>query len=307
MPAARSSVRLLAAGFLSVLVCAAAASAQELEPRAYSPSPTGTTFLGVAATRSAGGVFTDPSAQLTDVEADIGILTLAVGHSFALLGRSSLVLGLVPIAWGHAQGEVGEAWREANRRGLADPRIRLSVILSGFKPMTTAEFARTPLRSRIFGASLTVVPPMGQYQPSKLINLGSHRWSLKPEVGLSVPAGRWTVEGYLGVWFFTENHVYYPGDAQRAQDPIAAIQGHISYSLGRRGWLAVNGTWYSGGQVTVNGADSGAPYRNARLGATWAIPVGRRHSFKVAYSAGAATRIGADFRTLTAAWQLVLY
>ena len=305
MPAARRSARILAAGFVAAVVTASAA-AQELEPRAYSPSPTGTTFLGVAVTRSAGGVFTDPSAQLTDVKAEIGLLSLAVGHTFAVAGKPAMVFGFVPIAWGEAEGQVGEGRRQASRRGLADPRVRLSVILSGFRPMSVAEFARAPRRT-IVGASLTVVPPMGQYYPSKLINLGSNRWSLKPEVGMSVPAGRWTLEGYAGLWFFTDNHVYYPGNAHRTQQPIAAVQGHVSYTLGRRGWLAVNATWYGGGQVTVNDVESGAPYRNTRLGATWALPMGRRQSFKLAYSAGAATRVGADFRTISAAWQIVLY
>ncbi len=40
---------------------------------------------------------------------------------------------------------------------------------------------------------------------------------------------------------------------------------------------------------------------------TWAQPIGTRHSLKVAYSSGATTRIGADFQTITAAWQLVLF
>jgi hypothetical protein len=305
MPAARST-GVLAAGVIAALAAAGSATAQDLEPRAYSPSPSGTTFLVVAATRSAGGVFTDPSAQLTDVEAEIGILSLGFGHSFALLGKSALVLGLVPIAWGEARGQVGEARRETSRRGLADPRVKLSVILSGFRPMTPAEFARAPRRP-IVGASLTVVPPMGQYQPSKLVNLGSNRWSFKPEIGMSLPAGRWTLEGYAALWVFTDNDAYYPGSAVRAQEPIPAVQGHVSYTLGRRGWLAVNATWYGGGQATVDGVDSGAPYRNARLGATWAIPIGRQQSFKVAYSTGAATRVGADFRTLSVAWQVVLF
>ena len=296
----------LASVSAAMLLRVATAAAQDLEPRAYSPSPAGTTFLVLSATRSTGGVFTDPSAALTDVEAKIGVLGLGVGHTFPLFGKSALLLGLVPVTWGEAQGQIGEAQRRASRRGLADPRVKLSVILAGSKPMRLAEFVRAPRRP-IVGASLTAVPPWGQYDPAKLVNLGSNRWALKPEAGVSFPAGRWTLDGYAGVWFFTNNTSYFPGTSVRHQDPILALQGHASYAISRRlGWAAVDGTWYGGGDFTVDGADAFSPFRNVRLGATWAFPLGPRYSLKAAYSAGAATRVGADFRTVTVAWQMRL-
>jgi hypothetical protein len=293
-------------GLAAILIGVASAAGQELEPRAYSPSPTGTTFFVVSATRSAGGVFTDPAAPLTDVDAEVGILGLAIGHTFALIGKSAMVLGVVPVTWGEASGQIGEDRRQASRRGLADPRVRLSMILSGSPPSTPAEFVRRQ-RQAVVGVSLTVVLPMGQYDSKKLVNLGSNRWSYKPEVGLSIPTGRWTFDAYAGVWFFSENDAYYPGFSHRRQDPVVALQGHVSYTLGRRAWIAANATWYGGGQMRVDGEPLADPYRNTRLGATWAVPVGSRQSLKVSYSAGAATRVGADFRTISGAWQLLIF
>lgn len=302
----RGSIRVVGACVIATLLHAGSVSAQELEPRAYSPSPVGTTFVAVTVTRSAGGVFTDPSAPLADVEAELGVCGLAIGHSFALLGKSALVLGVVPITWGTASGQVGEDRRETSRRGLADSRVKLSMILSGSKPMTPAEFARAPRRP-IVGASLTVVSPIGQYDATKLVNLGSNRWSFKPEVGLSVPVGRWTFDTYAGVWVFTDNERYYPGHAFRQQDAVFALQAHVSYTFARRAWLAANTTWYGGGRSSVDGEAASASFRNLRYGATLAVPIGTRQSVKVAYSAGATTRLGADFRTITAAWQLLIF
>ena len=54
------------------------------------------------------------------------------------------------------------------------------------------------------GATLVVVPPLGQYFPDKLINLGSNRWSFKTELGLSYPKGPWRWELSAGAWFFTD-------------------------------------------------------------------------------------------------------
>jgi len=291
---------------LAALLHAGSVSAQDLEPRAYSPSPVGTTFLVVTGTRSTGGVLTDPSIALTDVAAQLDMCVVGAGYSFALLGKSALVLGAVPMTWATVTGEVGENQREASRRGLADSRVKLSMILAGSTPMTPAEFVRAPRRP-IVGASLSVVPPFGQYDPAKLINLGSNRWAFKPEVGLSVPVRRWTFDTYAGVWIFTDNEHYYPGAAVRQQDAIVALQAHVSYTLYRRAWLAGESTWYSGGKSTVDGQPTSVPYRNTRFGATLAVPIASRQSIKVAFSTGAATRSGADFQTVTVGWQLLMF
>ena len=149
-------------------------------------------------------------------------------------------------------------------------------------------------------------PPVST-NANRLINLGSNRWSFKPEVGLSIPAARWTLDTYAGVWVFTENERYYPGPALRRQDAVFTWQGHVSYTLARRAWLAGDTTWYAGGRATVNGAVKSDSYRKMRFGATLAVPIGTRQSVKVAYSQGAATRVGADFTTITAAWQMVIF
>jgi hypothetical protein len=279
---------------------------QDLEPRAYSPSPVGTTFFVVGATRSAGAVLTDPTLPLDDVHATVGALALAAGHVFGVGGRQVLVLGALPITWLDASGAIGEERRTATRRGLADPRFKVSVILSGSPALPPAEFAKRPHRS-IVGASLSIVPPLGQYDSAKLVNLGSNRWSLKPELGVSRRIGQWTVEGYGGVWFFTTNDAFYPGSSVRKQDPIVSLQGHLVYALPRRAWVAFDGTWYSGGRSNLNGVDKLDLQRSTRLGATLSFPAGARQSLKIAYSGGATTRIGGDFKTIGVWWQIVRF
>ena len=41
----------------------------------------------------------------------------------------------------------------------------------------------------IFVAALTWIIPAGQYDRTKLVNLGANRWSFKPEAGISRAAG----------------------------------------------------------------------------------------------------------------------
>jgi hypothetical protein len=84
---------------------------------------------------------------------------------------------------------------------------------------------------------------------------------------------------------------------------MVALQGHVSYTFKPRLWLAVDGTWYSGGAAQVEGGAPVGEVSNSRLGATLSIPAGRQQSFKIAYSAGVAVRTGTDFRTIAVGWQ----
>ena len=186
------------------------AASQDLEPRAYSASPVGTTFVVAAVGRSSGNVLTDPSLPVEDVQATLGIATAGAGYTFDLLSRTALVLAAFPYGRAHATGRVQEAAAEVSRVGWADARFKLSVNLIGGKALRRSEFA-TARRSTIVGVSLTAVAPTGQYFSDKLVNLGSNRWSLKPEAGVSFPLGHFSIDGYAGVWLFGSNDQFYPG------------------------------------------------------------------------------------------------
>ena len=184
-----------------------------------------------------------------------------------MFGKLALASVAVPYAWGDVSGQVFEEARTVTRSGLADTRVRLSVNLRGNDAMSLGEFVKAP-RKAIVGTSVTVLVPTGEYDRTKLINLGNHRWAFKPEVGVAVPIGRWDIDAYAGVWLFTANDDFFPGGLERTQDPILAIQGHVSYTFKPRLWLAVDSTWYSGGKSRVaRGAERGgeqlAPRRHA--------------------------------------------
>jgi hypothetical protein len=156
------------------------------------------------------------------------------------------------------------------------------------------------------GTSLTVVAPLGQYDPAKLINLGTNRWAFKPEVGFSYPLGRWDLEVYTGVWMFTANDNFYGGQVRR-QDPMVSTQAHVVYSFRTHLWVALDYTYYSGGSTTVNGQQKDDRQDNSRTGVTIAVPVTSQQSVKLTWARGVTTRIGSDFDTYGVAWQMVWF
>ena len=302
----RSLISLEKAALLSLLLLAGGADAQELEPRAFSPSPVGTTFVLGGFGKSEGGILFDPALDVDNVQADLWVATVGAGHTFSLGGRQARILGVLPFAWGSVAANIHAQAQRQDLAGLVDPRFKLSVGLIGAPALTLAEFASSSRRTAV-GAAVTVVPPWGQYSARQLVNLGYNRWAVKPEIGLSHPLGRWTLDGSVGVWLFSTNRSYYPARLVKRQDTVVALQGHVSYSLPGRSWLAVNATWFAGGETRVDGMLNPDLQRNTRVGATLSIPIVGQQSIKFAYSTGTTTRRGSDFDTFNATWQLVMF
>src|SRR5262245_12740143 len=107
------------------------AVAQQLEPRAYSLSPRGTTFAGRTYARSSGDVVFDPSLPFTDVSARVQAVVPFYLRTFALFGRQASAGFVMPYSWGHVEGNIGETFRRADRSGAADAAVRVTLGLIG--------------------------------------------------------------------------------------------------------------------------------------------------------------------------------
>ena len=228
----------------------APATAQELTPRAYAPSPTGGNIVLLAYGRSAGEVLFDPVLPFDDVSSTINSGSLLYGRTFGLLGRSANAAVVLPYIWGELDGFVEGEHRQVTRSGLGDLRAQLTVNVLGGPALAPREFA-SHRPDTVLGFSIAVSAPSGQYDASKLINLGANRWSFKPQLGFSKTLGRWYLELYGGVWIFRTNTDFFGGSV-REQDPLGTRQAHASFTFRPRLWLKV--AWASG-FTTRNGAD----------------------------------------------------
>jgi hypothetical protein len=267
----------------------------------------GTNFLLFGFGRSSGSVLFDPTLPFTDVKATIFTPVMGLGRTFGLFGRQSLLVAVLPYAWGDISGKVLEQQTSISRSGLADTKVKLSVNLRGNPAMHIPEFMKTKHRNFIVGASVTFSIPTGQYDPVKLINLGTNRWAFKPEIGVSFPVKKVDLDLYAASWFFTSNPDFYPGHGYRTQEPLPSLQAHVSYNIKTRLWAAFDCTWYAGGAATVDDGNPSEPQNNSRVGVTVSLPLMKTQSLKVAYSAGATARVGANFNTLSVAWQYVWF
>jgi hypothetical protein len=277
------------------------ARSQTMEPLSYTNSPIGLNFLIAGYSYQTGNVLVDPSLPLKDVHATVDTAVLAYSRVIDFWGQSGSVAMILPYAWLSATGDVFEQQRVVDRTGLSDLTLRLSINLFGAPALSLKDFANYH-QDTIVGVSLQVTAPSGQYIQSKLVNIGTNRWSAKPEIGVSQAVARWTFEAAAGVTFFTDNDEYF-GNNVRHEDALFSVQGHVIYNISRKMWASLDGTYYTGGQTSLNGSLDNDLQANSRWGGTYAYSLAQKSSIKLYFSSGATARTGTDFRIYGIGWQ----
>ena len=275
--------------------------AQDLEPRQYANIPQGFNFLAAGYGLSEGSVLVDPSIELENAELEVDGPLLGYARGIALgrmSGKFDAAIGHVCLS-GSADYEGERVMRDVC--GSTDLRARWSVNFLGAPALPLAEFGGYE-QDLIVGASLQVSAPIGQYDPDRLVNIGTNRWALKAEVGASKRWSKWMLEVALAQAFFEDNDEFFGGH-QREQDPLVGLQVHVVRNLSSGIWVAFDATHYEGGESTTNGVPSEDRLSNARLGATVSFPINVHQSVRVHLSSGISTRTGSDFDTVAVSWQ----
>jgi len=293
--------------FVISLCLTARVLAQDLDPRAYARVPVDATVLIAGFNYTYGSVVLDPTLPIKDLEAKVSSPILGIARTFSLFGLTSQAYIALPYSWAEASGKVLGEDSSITRSGFGDTRFRVSVLFLGAPAATVEEFAKSSPQT-VMGASITVSAPTGQFFSDKLINLGTNRWSFKPEIGLSYMVSKqWFIDLYAGAWFFTTNYSFYPGTSVRSQDPLITFQSHVSYNFNPLMWAAIDLTYYTGGQSAIDDIYKDDRQNNSRVGATFNMPVSRVSSIKLAYSTGAVIRIGGNFSTISVAFQTAFF
>lgn len=277
------------------------ALAQDIEPRSYSNAPVGVNFLIGGYAHTKGGLAFDGATQITDPKLKTNSALFGYARVLDLWGMSGKFDAVVPYSWlsGTAQYRGEPVERKVD--GLIDPRFRLSVNFYGAPALSLKEF-REYKQDLILGASLQVSVPVGQYDETRLVNLGSNRWYFKPELGASKAFGSWTLEGKLAATIFTDNKDFFYG-GRRSQDPIYSAQANVIYSFDNGVWASLDGTYLRGGRSTLNGVEGDDLQKNWRVGATLALPVDAHNSIKFHASSGVSARTGNNYDLVGVAWQ----
>jgi len=292
-----STILFCFAGFISI--------AQDLEPRAYANVPKGTNVISAVYALSSGDVLTDPSLPIKGFKITAHNFGAGYVHTFALANKLARIQVAVPLIFMSGNLQINGRDTSGVRNGFGDTRIRFGVNLFGSPALDKKDFRRYQ-QKMIIGASVVFSVPTGLYYKNKRINLGSNRWAVKPEVGVSKRFKRFYTEAYTGVWFYTNNNEFLTSKTLK-QQPVVSLQAHVSYYFKNQMWIGVNSNWFNGGETLVDDVSSGDLKDNYRIGATWSVPFAKKHSVKFQFHVGAFTNTGYDYNLYSIGYQYIFF
>jgi hypothetical protein len=281
--------------------------AQDLEPRFLSSIPIGGNFAIASYGYSTGNILLDNTLPIEDLNAKLNSFVFAYARSFKLFNKLAKFDVVTPYSFGYFEGVVSEINSSKSSNGLGDPMLRFSVILVGSKPLLVNEFLKYKEKKFKFGVTARLKLPLGQYDSTKLINLGANRWAFKFGVAASYSIRKKLIlEGHLNSWFFNENKAFFNGNTIE-QKPLLSGQIHITYVFKPGIWTAISIGSSALGETIINELEQNDLQNNTRFGLAFAYKMNMNNALKIAFTSGLTTRYGADFTSILIAYQFMWF
>ena len=286
---------------LLLVLVGSVVKAQDLEPRSLSPAPVGMNFLVAGYLNSSGNIMLDTALPIEGLNAKIHTFVGAYVRTIDFWGLPAKVDVVIPVSTGEWNAEVDEIDSSLTRTGLGDPLVKFSVNIVGNKAQELSSF-RENQKDFNLGLAFRVRVPIGQYDNTKLINLGTNRWTFKTSIGMSYQVSKWVFELHLNSWFFTSNNEFYNGN-KLEQSPMFSGQAHIIYTFKQGLWGAISYGLVNGGATTLNDLEKDDDLLSERIGAVLTVPLFSRNAIKFVVSSGISARYGAKFTTFGLTYQ----
>jgi hypothetical protein len=277
------------------------APAQDIEPRRWTPLPVGMNVLGAGAVYTDGDIAFDPVLDIENANVEVKTVLASYLRAFDLAGQSARFDVRLPYQDARWEGLLAGEPAAVERHGFADPRLRLSVNFIGAPALKGKAYqayrAAHPVNT-VVGAALAVRLPLGEYKKDKLLNLGENRFVFRPQLGFVHTHGHWSYELTGSVFLYTDNDDFF-GNNKREQDPLYALQTHITYVAPKHWWVSLGAAHDWGGESKINGERKDDERRDLLYGISAGLPVGSRSSVKIAYVGSRSSEdVGKDSDTL---------
>lgn len=270
--------------------------AQDLEPRFLSSVPLKTNYAGLVYGYSYGDILLN-AQEVEGLNAKLNNIIGFYGRSFRLFNKPSKIDIAIPYAFGKLNALVAQVDTTAYRNGLLDPTIRYSIILIGDKALDLKDFSNREIKKFKLGSAFKVKFPLGKYDDTKLINLGSNRWSFQFKVAASyLLTKKLILELHLDSWFFTQNSSFNNGSTLK-QKPLLSSQLHMAYIFNPKFWVSGSIGQVALGETSINGVEQDNNQDNSRYGITASYKIKKLGSLKFSVTNALYTGAGANFTT----------
>lgn len=262
---------------LFILALPLMARAQFTDPRNYQNVPVGTNLIEFSYAYAHANASLDPSLVIGGAKLHQNQGSITYYRYFGLFGHMAWFSPSLPLAG--LSGSVSGTNVSGSVAGAGDSSYQFAVLLKGGPALSVADFEKYKPTTGI-GVSLSATAPTGLYNSSKILNLGSDRWSFKPEFALTHPFGpqqEWVIDAYANCYFYTDNSSYRGVEILR-QDPLPGFEAHLSRSFGPKVVGSLDTRYSFRGDTFVNGVDQDSSQKNFLLGSEAIVSLNDRNT-----------------------------
>ena len=275
--------------------------AQELEPRRWSHLPIKTNFAGGGYAYTEADISFDPVLRIESGKMEMHTWVAKYIRTFELFQKSARIGFTQGFQEGRWTGLVDGVPRTVKRSGLSDSILRFAINLYGAPPLEGKKFAAYRAKvdvETIVGAALVVQLPTGDYMDDKLINIGTNRFTFRPQFGVVHNRGKWSMELTGAVYLYTDNDDFFNGN-KLEQDPYYTFQTHLIYTFRPGLWAAASAGYGYGGESTVSGVEKNDRKENLAWALSSGYSITRQLGVKVVYLRSRAQKtVGQDTDSL---------
>lgn len=281
---------------------------QELQPRHWAHLPSGINFIGAGTNWTYGDILFDPALRIENTDEDLSAVAVSYIRTFDWFGKQSRIDVALPYASGSWQGLLNGEPVSVRRRGFGDAQLRFSLNFLGSPALNSGEFAKFQAENPVnttMGGAIAVILPTGEYRSDQLINLGSNRWIVRPELGVLHQRHKWQFEVTGSVFLYGDNDEFWQGTV-RKQDPLWFIQGHAIYTFRPGLWASLSGGYAMGSRSEVNGVSLPDDSRLRYWKITVGVPINARQGLSFSFATGSTnTPLDANLSRFAMAWSLM--
>ncbi|MCK5815745.1 MAG: transporter [Flavobacteriaceae bacterium] len=270
-------------------------NAQELEPRFLSSVPIKTNIAALVYGYSTGNILLDNALPIKGLNANMHSVALVYVRSFKLFNKLAKFDATAPYSTSIFNGLLFDEEASTTRNGFGDPTFRVSMILVGDEPLTPIEFSKRKFQKFKLGVAFKTRVPIGQYDNSKLINLGTNRWGFQFKTAAAYRISpKIIIEGHISSWFFTENSRFYSYKSLK-QEPLLGAQINAAYIFNPSMWLSGAIGVVNNGRTTVDGNKQNNVQDNSRFSATFSTKLNKKSALKFIVTNEISTNVGSNF------------
>ena len=260
-------------------------SGEDMEPRRWAHLPIDTNFIGAAYAFTKADIDFDPVLKIEDGQMEMHSWAVKYIRTFELFEKTARIDLLQVYQKGRWTGLLNSIPTTVRRSGWYDTNLRFAINLYGSPPLQGKEYAdyhAATAVETIIGTGLSVQLPTGDYLDDKLINLGTNRFTFRPQIGVVHSHGDWSFETTGLIELYTDNNDFFNG-GKLEQDPLYIIHSHLIYTFHPGIWGGASAGYDYGGQSTVDGTRKDDRKQNLYWAFSFGFPVNRHLGAKIAY------------------------